>query len=228
MDGGSEALLGEAVYRKLLDRIFTGELRPGAPLSVPALASELDVSRSPVRDSVQRLVADGLAVHTPHAGARVAHVDEREIADVLAVRELLDGYAAREATLKATASDVRRLVTLIEGQQARLAEPADALGEARRDLEFHTAVRDLAANRALSDALHRLDAKAHLYNSGLWSDEEGRRFAVAEHTAIVHAIQIGDAATADRAAAAHVAALAVRMRRLTRAIDLGGNSLAPS
>ncbi|MFF3572116.1 GntR family transcriptional regulator [Nocardia jiangxiensis] len=216
MGDGSDSLLGEAVYKQLLDRIFTGELPPGAPLSVPALAAALDVSRSPVRDSVQRLVADGLAVHTPHAGARVAHVDEREIADVLAVRELLDGYAAREATLRASTSDVRRLAALVEGQQARLAEPADALAEARHDLEFHTAVRDLAGNRALSDALHRLDAKAHLYNTGLWSDEAGRRFAVAEHVAIVHAIEIGDAACAERAAAAHVAALGVRMRRLAR------------
>ncbi|WP_345000236.1 GntR family transcriptional regulator, partial [Tsukamurella soli] len=214
MSGGAESLLGEAVYKQLLDRIFTGELAPGAALSVPALAAELDVSRSPVRDSVQRLVADGLAVHTPHAGARVAHVDEREMAGVFAVRELLDGLAAREATLRASAADVRRLTEHVEGQTARLAEPADALAEARHDLEFHTAVRDLADNRALSDALHRLDVKAHLYNSGLWSDDRGRTLAVAEHAAIVRAIEIGDAAEAERAAVAHVAALAVRMRRL--------------
>lgn len=214
MTAGSDSLLGEAVYKQLLDRIFTGRLPSGAPLSVPALAAELQVSRSPVRDSVQRLVADGLAVHTPHAGARVAHVDAAEIADVFAVRELLDGYAASAATVRATTAEVEKLVRLVEDQKERLAAPADALNEARWDLEFHTAVRDLAGNRALSEALHRLDAKAHLYNSGLWSDDAGRRFAVAEHAAIVHAIEVGDAAAAERAAAAHVAALGVRMRRI--------------
>lgn len=216
MAEGAESLLGEAVYKRLLDRIFTGDLAPGAALSVPALAAELDVSRSPVRDSVQRLVADGLAVHTPHAGARVAHVDDREIDGVLAIRELLDGYAAREATLRASTADVRVLEGLVDIQTEHLGAPMDPLGDARRDLEFHTAVRDLAQNAALSDTLHRLDVKAHLYNSGLWTQARGRRMAVAEHRAIVTAIDVGDAAAAEQAAAAHVAAVRVRMRRAAR------------
>ncbi|UDY24771.1 GntR family transcriptional regulator [Nocardioides sp. Kera G14] len=209
-------LLGDAVYAQLVDRIFTGALAPGAPLSVPALAAELDVSRSPVRDSVQRLVAEGLAVSVPHAGARVIEVDDTVIAQVMTVRRLLDGLAAREATERATAAQAAELRRLVEKQATEIEAGADPLADARLDLEFHTAVRDLAANPTLSDALHRLDAKAHLHNSGLWADESSRSIALDEHRRIIDAIEIGDAEAAEAAAMAHVAAVLVRMRRQAR------------
>ncbi|MFT4087298.1 MAG: GntR family transcriptional regulator [Gordonia sp. (in: high G+C Gram-positive bacteria)] len=223
MRGGpaSDDLLGEAVYKQLLERIFTGQLSPGAPLSVPALATDLEVSRSPVRDAVQRLVAGGLAVHVPHAGARVAEISEDDVDDVFIVRELLDGRAARDAAARASAADVRSLLAMVQTQSDRLASPADPLAEARFDLDFHTAVRDLAGNAVLSDVLHQLDVRAHLYNSGLWSDQRGRELAVCEHRAIVEAIEAGDVVAADRAAAGHVAALRVRMRRLSRQNGIG-------
>ncbi|MEQ6899766.1 GntR family transcriptional regulator [Nocardioides sp. YIM 152588] len=215
MANGTE-LLGDAVYARLVDLIFTGDLQPGAPLSVPALAARLDVSRSPVRESVQRLIADGLAVHVAHAGARVAEVDEETIADVMTVRELLDGLAAREATRRADGEQIAQLRRLLEEQEALLGSAADGLVDARLDLEFHTAVRDLAGNPTLSDALHRLDTKAHLYNSGLWEDDENRRIALLEHRRIVDAIAAGDAEAAGVAAEAHVSSVLVRMRRLAR------------
>lgn len=215
MKSGS-GLLGDAVYARLVDLIFTGQLPPRAPLSVPALATQLDVSRSPVRESVQRLIAEGLAVNVPHAGARVVEVDERTIEQVMTVREQLDGLAAREATLRATAADVTALKVFLEKQVAILEDPGDNLADARLDLEFHTAVRDLAQNPILSDALHRLDTKAHLYNSGLWADLRNRELAFAEHRRIVEAIEVGDAAAAAHAASSHVASLLVRMRRHPR------------
>ncbi|MGW9113467.1 GntR family transcriptional regulator [Microbacterium sp. NPDC055683] len=207
-----EGLLGDAVYADLVDRIFRGELRSGMPLSVPALAAQLNVSRSPVRDSVQRLIADGLAVHTPHAGARVATLTEADVAQVMTVREPLDGLAAREAVAHARADDVAALRALLRAQEEGLAEE-DPTADARRDLAFHTAIRDLARNRVLSDALHRLDSIAHLHDAGLWSDARGRAAALAEHTAIVDAIERGDVVGAEAAARAHVASLLVRMRR---------------
>lgn len=207
-------LLGDAVHARLVDLIFTGELSPGDPLSVPSLAARLDVSRSPVRDSVQRLIAEGVAVHVPHAGARIVRVDDEEIAQVMAVRELLDGFAARAATLQATAHDVAGLRASLDKQAANLADPPDPLTDARLDLEFHTLVRDLAGNAPLSAALQRLDTRAHLYNSGLWQAEHSRRIALEEHRRIVDAIDVGDAEEAARAASAHVASVMVRMRRL--------------
>lgn len=213
------ALLAESVYRSLVDKIFEGELPPGAPLSVPALAASLDVSRSPVRESVQRLIHEGLAVHVPHAGARVLRLDEDAVRDVLAVREVLDGLAAQEAARRASSAEVDDLGGLVDRQAALLDEPADPLRDARLDVELHSRVRELSGNRPLVDALRRLDAQAHLYTSGMWAERTNRAHAVVEHRRIVEAVAAGDADGARTAASAHVAAIGVRMRRWRAAPD---------
>jgi DNA-binding GntR family transcriptional regulator len=214
------ALLAESVYRSLVEQIFEGELQPGAPLSVPALAARLDVSRSPVRESVQRLIHDGLAVHVPHAGARVLRLDDDAVADVLAVREVLDGLAAREAATRASFDDAAALAELVDVQAALLDEPADPRRDARLDLDLHSRVRALSGNAPLVDALRRLDAQAHLHISGMWVHAANREHAVVEHRRIVDAVAAGDAERAHAAASAHVAAVGVRMRRWRR--DAGG------
>lgn len=206
-------LLAESVHATLREQIFTGELPPGAALSVPALAAKLNVSRTPVREAVQQLINDGIAVHTRNAGAKVDIIDDDTIQSVFEVREVLDGLAGFQATLRATHRNVDDLVTMVVEQRALLAEPADQRRDARLDLDFHTAIRDIAANRPLREALFRLDAQAHLYRSDMWALEENRRIAVDEHERIVDAIRSGDAERARTACCAHVAGLSIRIRR---------------
>ena len=89
-NGDDGALLMQSVLRRIRDEIFDGTLEPGASLSVPGLAARLDVSRSPVREAVQQLVMDGLAVYTPRVGAKVAVLDDEMLRHVFEVREVLD------------------------------------------------------------------------------------------------------------------------------------------
>ncbi|CRK51684.1 GntR family transcriptional regulator [Rhodococcus sp. RD6.2] len=206
-------LLAESVHATLREQIFAGELPPGTALSVPALAAKLNVSRTPVREAVQQLINDGIAVYTRNAGAKVDTVDDQTIQEVFAVREVLDGLAGYRATLRATHRDVDDLVAMLDSQRKLLDAPADQRRDARLDLEFHTAIRDVAANKPLREALFRLDAQAHLYRSDMWAMEANRRIAVDEHERIVAAIRSGDAEGARAASCAHVAGLAVRIRR---------------
>ncbi|MFD1813190.1 GntR family transcriptional regulator [Rhodococcus gannanensis] len=206
-------LLAESVHATLREQIFAGELLPGTALSVPALAAKLNVSRTPVREAVQQLINDGIAVYTRNAGAKVDVVDDETIREVFAVREVLDGLAGYQATLRATHQHVEDLVAMVDEQRALLDQPADQRRDARNDLDFHTAIRDVAANKPLREALFRLDAQAHLYRSDMWALEANRRIAVDEHERIVAAIRSGDADGARAACCAHVAGLAVRIRR---------------
>jgi len=206
-------LLARSVHRALRDRILSGELAPGAPLSVSALAAQLDVSRSPVRESVQQLVYEGIAVHTPHAGARVAVLDDEAVTAVLEVREVLDGLAAERAARRITHAEIDGLRKMVERQRGLLDGLTDRGRDARLDLEFHTAVRDAAQSRPLSEALARLDAQAHLFRSDLWTADRGRRLALEEHHAIVDALEAGDPRRAGATARAHVAGIAVRITR---------------
>lgn len=206
-------LLAESVHATLREQIFAGELLPGTALSVPALAAKLNVSRTPVREAVQQLINDGIAVYTRNAGAKVDIVDDETIREVFAVREVLDGLAGYQATLRATHQHVDDLGAMVETQRALLDEPTDQRRDARLDLDFHTAIRDITANKPLREALFRLDAQAHLYRSDMWALDANRRIAVDEHERIVSAIRSGDADGARAACCAHVAGLAVRIRR---------------
>jgi DNA-binding GntR family transcriptional regulator len=206
-------LLADSVHRRLQEEILAGALAPGTSLSVPALAARLAVSRSPVREAVLRLMHEGLAVHTPRAGARVATLDEETVRGVLEVREVLDGLAARRAAPAATVADLDLLRGMVAEQERLLAGPADESRDTRLDVDFHTTVRALARNAPLSGALQRLDTQAHLYRSDIWSDDRNRRLAAAEHRRIVDALEAGDERGAEEAARAHVAGLRVRMTR---------------
>jgi DNA-binding GntR family transcriptional regulator len=213
MTSSDGALLTESVHSSLQEMIFSGELQPGSPLSVPALATRLNVSRTPVREAVQQLIYEGLATHTRNAGARVTLLDEEAVKSVFDVREVLDGLAAQNATLNASRATVEQLRKMVQVQREMLDEPADRFRDAKLDLEFHTLIRDTAHNRPLSDALARLDGQSHLYRSDMWTAELNRRLAVGEHERIVAAIEAGDAEGARAAACAHVSGLYVRTRR---------------
>jgi DNA-binding GntR family transcriptional regulator len=214
MTASDVALLTESVHDSLQELIFTGELAPGSPLSVPALAARLNVSRTPVREAVQQLIYEGLATHTRNAGARVTLLDDEAMKAVFDVREVLDGLAAHSATLIATRATVEQLRKMVHVQLELLEERPDRHRDAKLDLEFHTLIRDTARSRPLSDALARLDGQSHLYRSDMWTTEVNRRLAVGEHERIVAAIEAGDADGARSAACAHVAGLYVRTRRI--------------
>jgi len=207
------ALLTETVLHRLREDVLGGVLAPGTALSVPALAARLQVSRSPVRESVQQLIAEGLAVATPRSGARVAVIDDATMRALLEVREVLDGLAARQAVVRATTADVAALRAMLAEQQALLGARPEGRRDAELDLVFHTAVRRLSGNAPLVETLHRLHVQGHLYRSATWGADEDRRFAVAEHRRIVDALEAGDAAGAEVAARAHVAGVCVRLMR---------------
>ena len=213
MTSSDGALLTESVHDSLQELIFSGELQPGSPLSVPALAARLNVSRTPVREAVQQLIYEGLATHTRNAGARVTLLDEEAVRSVFEVREVLDGLAAQNATLAASRATVEQLRKMVQVQREMLDEAPDRFRDAKLDLEFHTLIRDTARNRPLSDALARLDGQSHLHRSDMWTAELNRRLAVGEHERIVAAIEAGDAEGARAAACAHVSGLYVRTRR---------------
>ncbi|MBB5914528.1 DNA-binding GntR family transcriptional regulator [Nocardia transvalensis] len=207
------ALLGESVHRQLRQLVLSGELGPGTALSVPGLSARLGVSRSPVREAVQQLIYEGLAVAVPHAGARVATIDDRQVCDVLAVRAVLDGLAAATAAVRVTAAELAELNAMLSAQEANLRAAADAARDTELDLEFHAFIRDRCGNRTLADELARMEAQAHLYRGDLWRSESNRRTALREHRRIVEALESGHPDDARAAAEAHVRGLITRLGR---------------
>jgi DNA-binding GntR family transcriptional regulator len=204
---GRGSLLADRAYEGIRDAIFANELTPGTQLSVPELARQLGVSRGPVREAVQRLIHDGLAVSTPYRGAMVAHVDAEDLEQLYEVRELLEGLAARLATERLEESSLAKLEDVLNRHQRVLDEGNGSAAHIELDMEFHRLLRELTGNRHLNEVLNNLQGKVHLALHSIWRNEYAPRLALEDHKKIFSAISSRDPEAAETAARAHIARL---------------------
>lgn len=205
MNATSTDRIADAIYEQLREEIFTGELGPGSRLSVPALAERLEVSRSPVRDAVLRLIQERLAKEEPRRGAVVAMIDARALASIYEVREVLEGLAARLAVENAG----RRLVEQLHGALAEheaAVENADLDAHAAADMRFHALLRGASANDEVVRLLDDIQTQVRLAMRTT-TVTGGPRHALDDHRAILAAVESGDPAAAEQAARAHIARL---------------------
>lgn len=206
-------LLSERTYERLKTGILSGELPPGTALSVPELARQLNLSRSPVREAVQRLIYDGLAVHVPHRGAEVSQVNSDDLRELYTVRELLEGLAARLATERSDAAGIAALQDILDEHEQALTEDPSNARHIELDMRFHREIRHLAANSHLTAALDPISGRSHFALHSLWRTPDAPRLALDEHHRIAEAIIIGDPALAESAAREHIARLRTRLTR---------------
>lgn len=205
--------VGEVIYKNLRDRIISGELRPGARLSVPALAEEFHVSRSPVRDAVIRLVHEYLVTETMNRGAEVARISRAELVSLYEAREVLEGAVARLATEKYKASLRRSLLALL-AEHRMVAEQGDFARHLELDAAFHREIRQAAQSPVLARMLDGVQGRV-LVAMRSTSLTGGIAQAVHDHQTIFEAIGSGDAEAAEEAARSHIR----RLKELLRAGD---------
>ena len=218
-------LLADRAHAQLSTAILRRELPPGSSLSVPELARRLGISRSPVREAVQRLIWDGLADYRGRRGTVVVSIDLNDFLGLLEVREVLEALAARLAAERGTADEREALRAIHEELEALGSDASDASDEADFagiDMRFHTAIREMSRNSDLYASLARSQGRAHLSLNTLWQGERNVRTTQLEHAAICDAIVDGDSDRAQEAARAHIA----NLRR--RVIAVLSESEAPS
>jgi DNA-binding GntR family transcriptional regulator len=101
--------LHDEVAAKLRERIFAGDLAPGRFIDEPALCAELSISRTPLREALKVLTAEGLVRHEPRRGCFVSEITERDLDEIFPVIALLEGRCAFEAANNATDADLQAL-----------------------------------------------------------------------------------------------------------------------
>jgi DNA-binding GntR family transcriptional regulator len=200
----------DAVYERLRDAIFAGDLRAGSRLSVPALAELLGVSRSPVREAVVRLTQERLAREEPRRGAMVARVDSDELASVYEVREVLEGLAARLAVLHGGAALVTELDGLFAAHESAV-ESNQLADHVKLDMGFHQAIRRGAGNPELIRLLDEIQTRVRLAMLTT-TETSGPALALKDHREILEAIRKGDPDEAERRAREHVGRLRDTLR----------------
>ncbi|CAM3211019.1 MULTISPECIES: GntR family transcriptional regulator [Methylobacterium] len=207
----SERSNGAAAYERLLQAIEEGELAPGSRLREAELAERFAISRTPVREALGRLEAQGLVAHEPHRGASVAQLDYSQVSELYDMREVLEGTAARLAAIHASAVETELLDEMIVRDRA-LAGDGAAL--ARTNRLFHRQIHAAARNRFLQGTLETMRLSLVLLpGSTTLSAPERAGESLDEHAAIIAAIRAHDGDRAEAAARAHIrAAFKARIR----------------
>ena len=203
---------GEGVYRRLLHEIETGALAPGARLRETELADRLNVSRTPVREALRLLEADGLVAHQPRQGAAVRSLDYAEVMELYEMRAVLEGAAARLAARVASDVELSELAALNDDFAAASGDQSRASAANR---QFHRALQNAAKNRFLARALDGLEKTLMILGPSTLNDPHRSAAAVQEHAAILAALVAHDGAAAEAAMRSHIqAAQCARLKSL--------------
>lgn len=193
-----------AVYDSLCESFRLQQFRPGERIVEDAIAERLGVSRTPVREALNRLRARGLVKPAEGGGFEVARLSRQEVAELYAFRELLEGAVSRDAAAHATEEDIETLKAF--NARFRAAWDTDPMTLTQANRRFHVAIYNAAENRYLRATLHDLlDHLAILGGSTLTSQERFEE-AFGEHEALIAAIAAHDADKAEAIARRHVSA----------------------
>ncbi|MGQ9586070.1 MAG: GntR family transcriptional regulator [Anaerolineae bacterium] len=211
------ALLRDQVYETLRDSILRGVLPPTYRLVEEELAGQLGVSRTPVREAIQRLQIEGLVVASSVRGFEVASVDPQDIEGTLDIRLLLESYAARRATTHMTAVQLEELQKIVRREQECLGSGSlDEMAELNRD--FHTQLVAGSGNRTLVNLVEYLLRHSASYRLFALGEPDNLRLFCESHCRLVRALEEHDADAAEAEVVYHIG--------LAREILTSGRSLS--
>lgn len=194
------------VYETLRRSILELELKPGSPLDEVRLAEQFNMSRTPIREAIVRLVAEGLVETLPNRNTIVATIDFTRLPVYFEALTLMHRVTTRLAAVNRRPHDLARIVAF-EQAFAEAVTRQDALAMMSSNREFHVAIAEAGGNHFFTGLFSRLLDEGRrilrLYYSS-FGDNLPIKY-VEEHEHIVRAITVGNAQLADDLAAAHAA-----------------------
>jgi DNA-binding GntR family transcriptional regulator len=198
--------LRDQVLRAIRNGLVTGQFVPGVVYSAAALAAELGVSNSPVREAMLALVDEGLMEVVPNRGYRPVTLSATDTAEINQLRELLEVPAVGLAA-EGDISDVYPALENLVGVIEETAAAGDVAGNLDADREFHLLLAGAAGNLRLASLVGSLRDQARLYNLRQLAESGELRASAAEHRPLLAAVASGDRAEAERLMRAHLAHL---------------------
>ena len=205
--------LHDGVATRLRAMVFDGQLGPGAWIDEKALAKQWEVSRTPLREALKVLAAEGLVELVPHRGCRVIELTEDDADALYPVMALLEGRCAFEASTRATDDELRELRRLHD-ELERHAAAQDLDGYYRANHGFHTRVQALARNRWLDRATGDLRRFLRLMRGRQLALPGRIEQSIEEHRQLIAAFEQRDAARAEAAMHGHLMAQLMALKQL--------------
>ena len=192
---------GEVAYAKLLEAIRSGVFQPGDRLREEDVGARLSLSRTPVREALRKLEADGIVEHRPRIGAIVRTLSHTEVVELYEMRQVLERTAAEMAAKHASAAEIDELEELNAAIAKAVADPALA---ASINQQFHRCIYLSTRNRFLLESARALNNALLLLGPTTLADEARITVVCRQHQDIIEAIRNGDAEAAGASAETHL------------------------
>lgn len=190
----------EQAYRYIVDAIKQGTLPPGTRIREVDLAERTGLSRTPVREALNRLQLEGLVANDPGRGTIITELDHSMVNELYAMREVLEGTAAGLAARHASEVEIAFLREINE----RDAQLTDTLELVRNNKLFHSTLYRCAHNRYLLKMLHSLQESMMLLGPSTLTKPGRAKIARSEHDAIIDALERRDSESAEDLARRHI------------------------
>ena len=207
--------LHQEVAETLREQIFAGQLAPGCFLDEVALCKRLEISRTPLREALKVLTAEGLLRHEPRRGCFVNEVTEQDLDEIFPVIALLEGRCAFEAARNASDTDIAALDALHERLQQH-AQAKRINDYYATNYAIHEAIITLANNRWLAQAIADLRKILKLARQQQLHAPGRLEQSLSEHLAVYAALRARDCEGADAAMRTHLTRQREALRELAR------------
>ncbi len=191
-----------AATELIREAIIDGRLAPGQRLKEEELARELGISRTPVREALLVLQAEGLVDAAPNRGATVREHCAEDLDDLYQLRALLEGYAARRAGTRISEGDV---VNLWEScDRFDDLRDGDVRELVKENLFFHNTILEAAGSARVQSMVRKVIELPLVYKSYIWYSPDQRRISAHYHRQIAKALEARDAERAELVMKEHV------------------------
>lgn len=207
--------LRDVVFNTLREAILKGELKPGERLMELQLASKLGVSRTPIREAIRMLEQEGLAVTVPRKGAEVARMTEKDMEDVLQIREVLDELAVCIACEQMSQEELKELQYYMH-EVEKYTKTGDVTKIAEADVRFHDIIYHATGNPKLVNILSNLREQMYRYRVEYLKEESSYPMLLKEHREIVEGLMEKNKHKVTSAMQRHVENQAVAVKKIIR------------
>jgi len=197
-------LLSKKVYHILKVRIIKGDFKPGEKILEVNIAEQLGVSRTPVREAIKGLAAEGLVKMNPNQGVVVINVSIEDLQEVLQTRRVLEGYAASVAAEKISKEETKKLEKITKKMSICISKN-DVVAYSELNAEFHNLILHVCGNKRLMKICNNLSSSDHRFRiRSLRNNPERLKYSLKEHQEILVALKKKDSEQTEKLSKKHI------------------------
>jgi len=194
--------LADYAANKIRIMIQENKLMPGEHINIDLLSRDLGISQTPIREALQKLIAEGIAVYRPKIGYSVRNLTLHEYLQVSEIHQVLETYLVKEIAKMPFIVDIASLYSINEELRRRICEN-DREGIAQANDRFHRKLYENYHNKLMITRLFDLWNEVRSLRNIMYNNKMFTNKIAAEHEAIIEAIEKGDPVAAEKAMTAH-------------------------